>query len=116
MLKPTSQNAKFCYDQALEAEQRAENAQNWVDRNFWQTRQRHWLAMAASYDYTERIAAFVANLRQRHRQPVCAACHVPMRIRQLRCRDARATEYQYECPACEIKQTIVEIDTRPPSA
>jgi hypothetical protein len=115
MLKASNRSAKFCYLKALEAEQQADNARMLSDREFWLNIQKRWLGLAVNADFCERLAAFVANLQQRHRQPVCLACDVPMRIGQLRCSSHRTTEYHYECPACAAKQTVVERDTDPRS-
>jgi predicted RNA-binding Zn-ribbon protein involved in translation (DUF1610 family) len=108
MLKYTNQSTKFCYQKALEAEQQADNARLPSDRTFWLDVQKRWLGLAVNADYCERLAAFIADLQQRHKQPVCPACDVAMRIKRLRCTSDRTSEYHYECPACEAKQTVVD--------
>src|SRR5262245_34937139 len=114
MLKPANQNAKYCYERALEAEQKAANAQNAADRDFWLEREKHWFHLATSYEFTERVAAFIQELRNLPKMPIYSVCDVPMRVKRLHARSAGSTEYHYECPACEATQRIVEIDAQPP--
>src|SRR5262249_21896284 len=108
MLKPTNEEAKLCYQRALEAARRADNARLPADREFWLNTQKRWLSLAAYAQYRERIATFVADLQQRHKRPVCSPCDAPMRVKQVRCRNDKQTEYHYECITCGAKQTIVE--------
>jgi len=74
MLKRTNQNAKSCYERAVTAAQQAANARTPMDRNFWLDRERTWIALAASYDYQERCARFVQELR--------FVCDVPTRVNE----------------------------------
>jgi len=108
MLKPASQNAKFCYERALAARQRAANARKEADREFWFDRERQWLKFATYYEHSERLTAFIGEFRSTPKQPICGCCEVPMGMRQVHCRNDGSNEYNYECPACEAKQTVVE--------
>jgi len=108
MLKATSEEVKLCYERALEAERQANNARTPADSEFWLNTQKRWLCLAAHAQYREQIATFVADLQQRHRRPVCSPCDAPMRVKQVRCRNDKQTEYHYECTTCGAKQTIVE--------
>jgi hypothetical protein len=116
MLKRTNQNAKFCYESAARAAQKAANAHTPSDRDFWLDRERHWIHLGASYDYQERLSNFIEELRTLPRRPICTACDVPMRVTRLHYRPGGLVEFNYECPACEAKQTVVEIDVKPTSA
>jgi hypothetical protein len=113
MLKPTNQNTKYCYERALEAEQKAANAQDAADRKFWLEREKHWFHLAASYDFTERVTAFIQELRNAPKTPICSNCDVSMRVSRFHSRSEGSTEYHYECPACEAKQRIVHIEAHP---
>jgi len=113
MLKPTSQNVKICYEKALAAAQQAANARKAADRKFWLDRERQWLKLATYYEYSGRLTAFIGELRSAPKQPICSACDVLMGIRRLHCRSDGSTEYHYECPGCEAKQTVVDIDADP---
>src|SRR5262249_61263032 len=108
MLKPASQNTKFCYERARAAGQNAADARKPADQDFWLERERQWLNFATYYEYSERLTAFIGELRSIPKQPICSACDVLMRIRRLHCRSDGSTEYHYECAACEAKQTIVD--------
>jgi hypothetical protein len=115
MLKPANPNAKYCNERSLAAGQKAANARNAADREFWLDRERQWLKFATYYEYSERLTAFIGELRgTQPKQPICSSCDVPMRIRRVHCRTAGSTEYHYECPACEAKQRIVHVDAQPP--
>jgi len=115
MLKRTNQNVKFCYERAVTAAQEAANARTPMDRNFWLDRERTWISLAASYDYQERLAGFIQELRTLPRRPICPVCDVPTRVQQFRCRRDGLLEFDYECPACEAKKTVVEIEAEMPS-
>ena len=113
MLKPANRSAKHCYEKALEASQKATNTQNTAAREFWLEREKHWFHLATSYEFEERVAAFVRELRNAPKTPICSLCNVPMGIERLRSRSEGSTEYHYRCPTCEAKQTIVEIEPPP---
>jgi len=74
VLKASSQNVNFCYERALEAETRAEASRNPEDRRFYFDCEKRWLALAASYEYQERLAAFLQELRGFVKAPLCSAC------------------------------------------
>jgi len=113
MLRPANQNTRYCYEKALEAGQRAAAAREPGDREFWLERERHWLHLATSYDYQQRLSAFIAELRGLPKRPFCSVCDVPMRAKWHRCRSDGLMEFDYECPACEATQTLVEIEAAP---
>jgi len=115
MLKRTNQNAKFCYERAATAAQQAANARTPIDRDFWLCRERSWIGLAASYDYQEMLAGFIQELRTLPGRPICSDCNVPMGVKRFQCRRDGILEFDYECPACEAKREIVEIDPEPPS-
>jgi hypothetical protein len=114
MLKRTNQNVKFCYERAVTASQEAANARTPMDRNFWLDRERSWVGLATSHDYQERLAGFIQELRTLPRRPICPVCDVPMRAKQFRCRPDGLLEFYYECPACEAKKAVVEIEAEKP--
>jgi glycogen debranching enzyme len=109
VLKAAGRNAKFCYERAVAAAQQAASARHTFDKEFWSEREKYWIHLAASYDYQERLAAFIQELRSLPRQPICSGCDVPMRVKQLRSRRNGLLKFDYQCPACKTKQTIVEI-------
>src|SRR5262245_14666614 len=79
-----------------------------ADREFWLDRERQWMKFATYYEHSERLTAFIGELRSAPKQPICSACDVLMGVRRLDCRSDGSTEYHYECLACEAKQTVVE--------
>jgi hypothetical protein len=103
MLKPANRSAKHCYEKALEASQKAANTQSAADQEFWLEREKHWFHLATSYEFEERVAAFVRNAPK---TPICALCDVPMGIERLRSRGEGSTEYHYRCPICGAKQLM----------
>jgi hypothetical protein len=115
MLKRASPNAKYCYERSLAAGEKAANARNAADREFWLDRERQWLKFATYYEHSERLTAFIGGMRSPPKQPICSDCDVPMHIRRMQCRSNKTTEYDYECIHCDTKQTIVEMETEPPS-
>ena len=113
MLKRTNQNARFCYERAIEAAQQAATARTPMDREFWLEREKQWIHLSASYNYQERLAAFNQGLRTLPKRPICSVCDLPMQAKRLQCRRTGLLEFDYECRACEAKQTVVEIDAKP---
>jgi len=113
MLRPANQNTRYCYEKALEAGQRAAAAREPGDREFWLERERHWFHLATSYDYQQRLSAFIAELRGLAQTAILFCREVPMRAKWHRCRSDSLMEFDYECPACEATQTLVEIEAAP---
>ena len=77
MLRPANQNTRYCYEKALEAGQRVAAAREQEDREFWLERERHWLHLATSYDYQQRLSAFIAELRGLPKRPFCSVARCP---------------------------------------
>jgi hypothetical protein len=114
VLKAANRNAKFCYERAVAAAQQAAKARRPVDKEFWSERETYWIHLAASYDYQERLAGFIQELRSLPRQPICSGCDLPMRVKRLRCRSDGLLQFDYQCTACETKRTVVEIEAFQP--
>lgn len=110
MLKATDQNIKHCYEKALECEQRAADVRNAGEREFWSDRQRQWLHLAVSYDFRQRLKAFLATLNNWPKQPFCSGCDAPMQAKEHRDRSDGLTQVEYECPKCGTKRTLVEME------
>jgi hypothetical protein len=110
MLRPADQNARYCYEKALDCQQRAGEVRDSDEREFWLDRQRQWLHLGASYEYQQWLSAFLAELSSWPKQPFCSVCDVPMRAKRNRARGDGLTEVDYNCPKCEAKRTLVEIE------
>jgi hypothetical protein len=76
VLKAANQNVKDCYEQALQAEERAAQIRNSLDRQFWLDSEARWLALAASYEYQARLSTkkCAALLKARFARPVTCLC------------------------------------------
>jgi hypothetical protein len=74
VLKAANQNVKDCYEQALQAEERAAQIRNSLDRQFWLDSEARWLALAASYEYQARLSDFIKEVRGFIKSPLCSAC------------------------------------------
>ena len=112
MLKAANQNVKDCYEQALQAEERAAQIRNSLDRQFWLDSEARWLALAASYEYQARLSDFIKEVRGFIKSPLCSACDLPMRPKRLVHSGNGLFEFQYECANCEAKETVSEIAER----
>jgi hypothetical protein len=73
VLKAANQNVKDCYEQALQAEERAAQIRNSLDRQFWLDSEARWLALAASYEYQARLSDFIKEVRGFIKSPLCSA-------------------------------------------
>jgi hypothetical protein len=109
VLKAANQNVKYCYEQALQAEERAAQTRNPLDRQFWLDNEARWLALAASYEYQARLSDFIKEVRGFIKGPLCSACDLPMRPKRLVRSGNRLFEFQYECANCEAKETVSEL-------
>jgi len=112
MLKAEHQRIKYCYEQALLAEERATQTRNPLDRQFWLDSEARWLALAASYEYQARLSDFIKEVRGFIKSPFCSTCDLPMRPKRLVHSGNGLFEFQYECANCETKETVSEIAER----
>ena len=112
MLKAANQNVKYCYARALQAEKRAAQTRNPLDRQFWLDSEARWLALAASYEYQARLLDFIKEVRGFIKSPFCSACDLPMRPKRLVHSGNGLYEFQYECANCEAQETVSEIAER----
>jgi len=63
MLQAANPRVKYCYEQALEAERLATTARNPEDRRLYLDNAKTWFGLAASYEYQERVQAFLKEFR-----------------------------------------------------
>ena len=110
VLKASSQNVKYCNERALEAEERADASRNPEERRFYYDCEKRWLALAASYEYQERLSAFLQELRGFLKTPLCFACGLPMRPKRLVQTSQGLFEFQFKCANCETSRTALELD------
>jgi len=116
VLKTANQNVKHCYELAMQAEERATQTSNPVDRQFWLDDEARWLALAASYEYQARLSDFIKEVRGFIKSPFCSACDLPMRPKRLVHSGNGLFEFQYECANCGGTETVSEIAQRRDSA
>jgi|SRR5262245_4943099 len=109
MLQAANQDIRHCYERALEAEQRAANARNSEERRFYLDNEKRWLALAVSYEYQERLTAFLQELRGHVNAPLCPACGLPMRPKRLVQTAQRLFEFQFRCPSCGTTRTVSDL-------
>lgn|SRR5262249_41036133 len=112
VLKAANQNVKYCYERALQAEERAARARNSEERRFYLDCEARWLTLAASYDYQECLTAFLRELRGFVKSPLCSACGLPMRPKRLIQCGKGLYEFQFECVPCEVTKTVSEINAK----
>jgi hypothetical protein len=112
VLKAANQNVKLCFERALQAEERATQTRNPLDRQFWLDSEARWLALAASYEYQARLSDFIKEVRGFIKSPFCSTCDLPMRPKRLVHSGNGLFEFQYECANCETKETVSEIAER----
>ena len=110
VLKAVSKNARYCYEKALEASERSSKAWTPAEREFYQNDETRWLTLGASFEYQERLAGFINELRNYLKAPFCRACTAKMRPKVMRCRQDGLAEFDYECARCGAKKTVVELD------
>jgi hypothetical protein len=65
MLQRTAKLVADCYQRAAESAQRARNAQNASDREFYLDMERRWMFLADSYEFTDRVTS-MSNELDRH--------------------------------------------------
>jgi hypothetical protein len=109
VLKVANAKADYCYEEALEAQQRASSALNPVEREFYLDTQAQWLRLGASFEHTERLKAFLAYLRSLPRKPFCPVCDLCMDAQGLTCRPDGLIECHFAC-ACGTTRTLVPVD------
>jgi hypothetical protein len=64
MLQRLSEEIAECYRRAGEAQRRAEQQRDpTLKRDFLEI-ERHWISLARSYEFTERVSSFTADVRR----------------------------------------------------
>jgi ribosomal protein S27AE len=97
VLKASNPNARYCYERALAARDRAVEAKYPEDRLFYFEAEARWLKLAESYDFSARAGQFIASRSpQRPSCPTCAEAMLLAEVQVLR----GAVEYRYECREC----------------
>ena len=110
MLKAANQRIKYCYEQALLAEERAAQEQDDSERRrFWLDNQARWLALVASIEYEARLLDFLKELRRYIKSPFCSACGFTMRPKRLVASSNGLFEFQYECANCGVQKAVSEL-------
>jgi len=101
MLTAAKQNVKYCYEQALEAEERAADERNPNTRRFYLDSAKRWFGLAASLEYQERLEAFLKEFRTSIKRPLCPECSLLMRPNRLVQTGEGLFEIQFKCTSCE---------------
>jgi hypothetical protein len=114
VLKVVNKNARYCYEKALEAANRASRARSQSEREFYQHDEARWIRLGASYEYQERLADFINELRNLAKTPFCRACGWNMWPKLMRCGQDGLAELDYECTRCGAKDTVIELDGNGP--
>jgi hypothetical protein len=65
MLKVLSEKVAHCHRQAREAREKAERATDFAAKRDYLNLERRWLLLAQSYEWTERVALFNAEMKNR---------------------------------------------------
>jgi len=105
VLKAPNQKVKYCYEQALHAEERAGQEQKDPERHrFWLDSQARWFALAASIEYEARLSDFLKEMRRYIKSPLCPTCDVPMRPKRIAQASDALFQFRYECAKCEAKK------------
>ena len=68
MLQRTAKLVADCCQRAAESAQRARNAQNASDREFYLDMERRWMFLANSYEFTDRVTSASNELDRHHRK------------------------------------------------
>ena len=107
MLKPSNPQTKQCYENALEARQRASKAKTTEERDDFLVIEKSWLNLAASYEFSERLERFAGKDFPNH--PICPSCAVPMWLVEMNSIDS-GVQYRYECRVCSRTELLSEGD------
>jgi len=107
VLKAVNPDAQRCYENALEARERAQKARDPLDREFYLASEQRWLRLAESYQYSARLSAFLKQPHSLPDHPICDTCDVPMWLQKMDFVGGQI-EYRYECPACEATKTVTQ--------
>jgi hypothetical protein len=105
VLKAANPNASYCYERALDARQRAVEADDALARDELLASEARWLKLAASYEFSERLNRFLSATRALPQHPVCSHCSVAMWLTEIQS-SPRKIEHIYECKVCGVKEVI----------
>ncbi len=108
MLKQANENARRCYQRAFVAAQKAVNAREVRDRQFWLERESYWLHVATSYEYMEGGPMIALNDTQLQ-TVMAAAADLPVEKRELflkRIEAARRFMHRGQFNDAELNATI----------
>jgi hypothetical protein len=107
VLQPGNPKAKQCYENALEARQRALQASTAEERKDFLILEKSWLKLAESYEFSERLDRFTNKNFPKH--PICPSCAVPMWMVEMYS-TSTAVEFYYECKVCSRTELLTESD------
>jgi hypothetical protein len=96
--------ARECYENALEARQRALKASTTAERDEFLAIEKSWLRLAASY-LSERLDHPLGEDFPKH--PKCPSCAVPMWLVEMISTHA-GIERRYQCKACDSTISLRE--------
>ena len=99
MLKAVNPKARYCYERACEARERALQASNPLVRDDFFAAEKRWLRLAESYEFSGRLSHYLAQWPQSPMHPVCPACSVRMWLLEMNVGQS-GVDYRYECKAC----------------
>jgi hypothetical protein len=89
MLTDLSQEVANCYQRAAECAERAGTCKNAEMREFYIEREKAWLKLARSYQFSERLARQFGELKSKRLRDWPATAH---RVRN--------------CPSCKVETTV----------
>jgi hypothetical protein len=92
VLYDLSKQVAHCYRRAAECREFAAQSVRASDREFYQERERSWLALARSYEFSERLGRMIKEIERQQRRsappaprsstalklPICPTCRVEM--------------------------------------
>jgi len=97
VLKASNLNARYCYERALAARERAVEAKHPEDRLFYFEAEARWLKLAESYELSARTSQFITS--RSPQRPSCRDCAEAMQLAEVQVLRG-AVEYRYECKEC----------------
>lgn len=107
MLKASNPSARYCYERALAARERAVEAKHPEDRLFYFEAEARWLKLAESYELSGRASQFIAS--RSSRRPSCSTCTGAMLLAEVQVLRG-GVEYRYECRECDSNIYIMGRD------